>query len=127
MAITVADTAPVQAITSGRRVITALLIVAAAREPFLSSISNHSNLATSRATTSALDENRTFSEICMMSALPPESRHRLSTLDVWVNNRHSAMSGSRLLHSDKRTLIGGSCTSARPHLTPRAACHFLSS
>jgi hypothetical protein len=34
MAITVADTAPVQAVTLGRRVITALLIVAAARDRF---------------------------------------------------------------------------------------------
>ena len=34
MAITVADTVPVQAVTLGRRVITALLIVAAARDPF---------------------------------------------------------------------------------------------
>jgi hypothetical protein len=34
MAITVADTAPVQAVTLGRSVITALLIVAAVRDPF---------------------------------------------------------------------------------------------
>jgi hypothetical protein len=52
MAITVADTAPVQAVTLGRMEITVLLIVTAAR-PFLSSISNQSNLTTSRATTKA--------------------------------------------------------------------------
>ena len=52
MAITVADTAPVQAVTLGRRVITALLIVAAARDRFfppLATIRNCGVVAVSRS------------------------------------------------------------------------------
>jgi hypothetical protein len=47
-------------------------------------------------------------EIDQLSSTVPEVRARSAVyVPLWVMNRHSAMSASRLLHPDKQTLIGG--------------------